>query len=195
MVQLDENHKQHVGLLNDLVDMQQSMVYAARKGVLVAAENLIVSLLTKISQLETDATNCGSNLDVWYGAMPESNGKSNWTAVLYNNTGDQWDIASGFTLARSEYPHRVRYDADCIKHMLGKIPNKPDILEYDGDVCDNEDVDVELLRPQFERCVIKECVVRNYSDPNVALVRHDNTYYITDWVDQAWSVWSHQYDE
>ena len=25
------------------------------------------------------------NLKVWYGSMPESNGKTNWTAILYKD--------------------------------------------------------------------------------------------------------------
>ena len=45
------------------------------------------------------------NLTVWYGPMPESNGRTNWTAILHKG-----DMVEGFTLARSEYPERVRYD-------------------------------------------------------------------------------------
>lgn len=67
-------------------------------------------------------------LKVWYGRLPESNGKSNWSVILH--TGD---VFEGFTVHRSEYQHRARYDADCLKHMLGEIPDKPCILDYDGD--------------------------------------------------------------
>lgn len=66
-------------------------------------------------------------LAVWYGAMPESNGKSNWTAILH--TGD---IAEGFTIDRSEYPDRVRYEADRVRHLIGELAEKPFILDYDA---------------------------------------------------------------
>lgn len=69
-------------------------------------------------------------LTVWYGAMPESNGKSNWTAILYRKGGD---ISEGITLARSEYPDRVRYEADRMKYLIGEIAKEPFILDYDAD--------------------------------------------------------------
>lgn len=69
-------------------------------------------------------------LTVWYGAMPESNGKSNWTAILYRRGGD---IADGITIARSEYPDRVRYEADRMKYLIGESANEPFILDYDAD--------------------------------------------------------------
>lgn len=68
-------------------------------------------------------------LEVWFGPMPESNGKTNWTAILH--TGD---ITSGFTIARSEFKDRVRYDADSVRHMIGELPDRPDILAYDGNL-------------------------------------------------------------
>jgi len=71
-------------------------------------------------------------LQVWFEAMPESNGKSNWTAILHKG-----DLVEGFQFARSEYKDRVRYDADCMKHLIGELPNKPDILLYDGDLIEN----------------------------------------------------------
>jgi hypothetical protein len=67
-------------------------------------------------------------LSVWYGPMPESNGKSNWTAILHNG-----DIASGITLDRSEYPDRVRYEADRARWLIGELPEEPFILNYDAD--------------------------------------------------------------
>ena len=66
-------------------------------------------------------------LTVWFGSMPESNGKMNWTAILHRG-----DISEGFTIARSEYHDRVRYDADCVRHLIGELEDEPDILEYDG---------------------------------------------------------------
>jgi len=68
-------------------------------------------------------------LSVWFGPMPESNGKSNWTAILHKG-----DLAAGFQFGRSEYKDRVRYDADSMRHLIGELPNKPDILAYDGDL-------------------------------------------------------------
>lgn len=69
-----------------------------------------------------------ANLKVWYGPMPETNGKTNWTAVLYKDG----DIYSGITIDRSEYPDRVRYEADKMRFMIGEITEEPDILEYDS---------------------------------------------------------------
>jgi hypothetical protein len=68
-------------------------------------------------------------LSVHYGPMPESNGKSNFTAILCRDG----DIYEGFTLARSEYPERVRYDADCVRFLIGEIAERPSLLNYDAD--------------------------------------------------------------
>jgi lysozyme family protein len=70
----------------------------------------------------------GKKLAVWYGSMPESNGKTNWTAILHNG-----DIARGITLDRSEYPDRVRYEADRARWLIGELPDEPFILDYDAD--------------------------------------------------------------
>ncbi|WP_288877423.1 hypothetical protein [uncultured Citrobacter sp.] len=69
-------------------------------------------------------------LAVWYGAMPETNGKTNWTAMLHRKGQHPWE---GITIDRSEYPDRVRYEADRIRHLIGELPDKPDILSYDAD--------------------------------------------------------------
>ena len=71
-------------------------------------------------------------LEVWYGSMPESNGKSNFTAILRRKGASMFDT-DGFTIARSEYPERVRYDADCVRYLIGEIDKKPFILDYDAD--------------------------------------------------------------
>ena len=52
-------------------------------------------------------------LAVWYGSMPESNGRKNWTASLHRKGGDAH--LDGFCFARSEYPERVRYEADRVR--------------------------------------------------------------------------------
>lgn len=67
-------------------------------------------------------------LTVWYGSMPESNGKTNWTAILHRG-----DVTRGITLAMSEYPDRVRYEADRMRWMIGQLADEPFILDYDAD--------------------------------------------------------------
>lgn len=67
-------------------------------------------------------------LTVWYGSMPETNGKTNWTAILHRK-GEC--ISTGITIDRSEYPDRVRYEADSMRYLIGELPDEPDILTYD----------------------------------------------------------------
>lgn len=69
-------------------------------------------------------------LTVWYGAMPETNGKINWTAILHRKGQQIWE---GITIDQSEYPDRVRYEADRMRHLIGELPDEPDILSYDAD--------------------------------------------------------------
>lgn len=69
-------------------------------------------------------------LTVWYGAMPETNGKTNWTAILHRKGQQIWE---GITIDRSEYPDRVRYEADRMRYLIGELPDEPDILSYDAD--------------------------------------------------------------
>lgn len=33
----------------------------------------------------------------------------------------------------SEYPERVRYEADRVRHIIGELKEEPDILAYDAD--------------------------------------------------------------
>lgn len=73
-------------------------------------------------------------LTVWEGQMPESNGKSNFTAVLMRKGAGLFDgIAGGMTIARSEYPDRVRYEADCVRWLIGELDEQPCIIDYDAD--------------------------------------------------------------
>ena len=72
-------------------------------------------------------------LTVWEGAMPESNGKSNFTAILNRADAEGLDKFGGFTIARSEYPDRVRYEADCVRHLIGELAERPCITDYDAD--------------------------------------------------------------
>lgn len=69
-------------------------------------------------------------LTVWYGPMPESNGKTNWTAILHRKGEDMLD---GITIDRSEYPGRVLYAADRARYLIGEKPDRPFILDYDAD--------------------------------------------------------------
>lgn len=72
-------------------------------------------------------------LAVWYGSMPESNGRTNWTAILRRKNEPLGDGAC-ITIARSEYPDRVRYEADKVRYIIGELPEEPCVLDYDGDI-------------------------------------------------------------
>lgn len=74
-------------------------------------------------------------LTVWEGAMPESNGKSNFTVMLMRKDEKFADsITEGICIYRSEYPDRARYEADCMRHLIGELPEKPWITDYDADL-------------------------------------------------------------
>ena len=66
-------------------------------------------------------------LQVWFGSMPESNGKTNWTAILHSG-----DFTDGIQLERSEYKDRVRYEADRARYLIGELTERPCILDYDS---------------------------------------------------------------
>jgi len=73
-------------------------------------------------------------LTVWYGSMPESNGKQNWTAILHRKGATGFDIhEDGFCFHRSEYPDRARYEADEMRWIIGELSEKPDLLDCDAD--------------------------------------------------------------
>lgn len=77
----------------------------------------------------------GATLTVWYGEMPESNGRRNWTAMLHRKDADGFDkFTQGFIFARSEYPDRVRYEADRMAWLIGEKADEPDLLAYDADL-------------------------------------------------------------
>lgn len=69
-------------------------------------------------------------LTVSYGPMPESNGKTNWTAILHRKGEGMLD---GITIDRSEYPGRVLYAADRARYLIGEKPDRPFIIDYDTD--------------------------------------------------------------
>ena len=76
------------------------------------------------------------DLTVWYGPMPESNGRQNYTAVLHRKDAKGFDIfGDGYQFARSEYPDRVRYEADYMLWLIGERETKPELWDkcYDMD--------------------------------------------------------------
>lgn len=77
-----------------------------------------------------------SQLAVWFGPMPESNGKVNWTAILYRKEANTFlsGVGDGYTLARSEYTDRVRYEADRVRFLIGELATPPWILDYDSEL-------------------------------------------------------------
>ncbi len=91
------------------------------------ADKLIDSVLSKFPVPQQN------DLAVWYGPMPESNGKTNWTAILYRKNHDclMGGIGDGYTIDRSEYPDRVRYEADRVRYLIGELKEAPFILDYD----------------------------------------------------------------
>lgn len=72
-------------------------------------------------------------LTVWYGSMPESNGRQNWTAILHRK-GESILDGHHFTIKRSEYPDRVRYEADRVRYLIGELDEEPDIIAYDANL-------------------------------------------------------------
>ena len=75
----------------------------------------------------------GAQLAVWCGPMPESNGRQNWTAMLYRKGGDIFREGS-MQIERSEYPDRVRYEADRLRYLIGERDEEPDIMKYDANL-------------------------------------------------------------
>lgn len=72
-------------------------------------------------------------LAVWCGPMPESNGRANWSAILYRKA-EGFLSGPSICIERSEYPNRVRYEADRLRYIIGEIDAEPDILAYDGNL-------------------------------------------------------------
>lgn len=94
----------------------------------VDPESLLAGTVLYAGVLPAAAPINEPKLAVWYGSMPESNGKSNWTAILHDG-----NIGRGITLDRSEYPDRVRYEADRARWLIGELAVEPSILDYDAD--------------------------------------------------------------
>jgi len=80
-------------------------------------------------------------LEVWFGSMPESNGRENWTVTLRRKAApsdasahDLHRLMSGVSVYRSEYKDRARYEADRLRFLLGDLAEAPHILDYDADL-------------------------------------------------------------
>lgn len=98
------------------------VTYAAPVRVLIAERDEL--------RAAVGAFNAKPELAVWYGPMPESNGKSNFTALLHRK-GESLLRGTTITIDRSEYPDRVRYEADRVRYLLGELDVEPCILDYD----------------------------------------------------------------
>lgn len=98
----------------------------------VSADKIADHLNTR-AQLPNPQAAPKPELAVWYGPMPESNGKSNFTALLHRK-GESLLRGTTITIDRSEYPDRVRYEADRVRYLLGELDVKPCILDYDTDL-------------------------------------------------------------
>ncbi|WP_324731021.1 hypothetical protein [Pseudomonas paeninsulae] len=92
---------------------------------LIAIGREVDAMSARVAELEARPV-----LTVWCGAMPESNGKSNYTAILHRKGSC---ISEGITLDRSEYPARVRYEADRVRYLIGELAEDPCICDYDAD--------------------------------------------------------------
>lgn len=122
--------------LQEIYEEAVSAEIADQNGVEMAYFDLLCKLdevggmATFIRNLIDMVRNRGPELTVWYGDMPETNGKTNWTAMLHRKGQHPWE---GITIDRSEYPDRVRYEADRMRHLIGELDDEPDILTYDAD--------------------------------------------------------------
>lgn len=96
-------------------------------------------------------------LQVWFGSMPESNGKENWTAILHRGK-----LSEGITIERSEYKDRIRYEADRMRWMIGELADEPDILAYDPDLKSDY---VPIATDADKRVLELESVIREVITP------------------------------
>ncbi len=76
-------------------------------------------------------------------SYPESNGKTNWTAMFVRT--QPWDglvgNSGGITIDRSEYWNRVSYNAERARFLLGERNTEPSIMAYGKDVKTPEEWD------------------------------------------------------
>lgn len=88
----------------------------------------VADVLHALIAAELRAAPADGKLMVFYGSLPESNGKHNYTAILHRG-----DISKGITIERNEYPDRVRYEADRLRWLIGELDQEPWVLDYDAD--------------------------------------------------------------
>lgn len=129
-------------MLKDPAVVHQNMLLGkiAKIDMLTCAHTHGAEMVARWQAFEAFEKRPKPDLRVWYGSMPESNGKSNWTAMLYRE-GDMW---GGITIDRSEYPDRVRYEADRMRFLIGEIDKAPDLTKYDADKCDTPVIAVKI---------------------------------------------------
>lgn len=104
-----------------------------QKGAFVTVDAQFPELANRIAEFlssgEATGVQSRPTLRVWLGEMPESNGKTNYTAILHRG-----DVTRGITIECSEYPDRVRYEADCMRYLIGEIDTEPCILDYNSEL-------------------------------------------------------------
>lgn len=111
-----------------------NMTHGLLRDTKIYTEDQVRAVLSAAAELVEQHEAQEPALTVWEGSMPESNGKSNFTAVLTRKGAKGFDIfEDGFTIARSEYPDRVRYEADCVRYLIGELVERPCITKYDAD--------------------------------------------------------------
>jgi len=126
-LKFDEHRMQALGHLRTLLEHPQTHADAVReflKAPPLSGEKVLAERIQAMAGNQP-------KLAVWYGSMPESNGKSNWTALLHRADESPFR-GQTMTIDRSEYPDRVRYAADEVRYLIGEISEEPDILAYDA---------------------------------------------------------------
>ncbi|MEC5518055.1 hypothetical protein P9874_014650 [Enterobacter hormaechei] len=124
----DEDFEKALSVLNDTLDDCGD----SERGLLLALDKVGIEVLSDARRAAMlQGANEKPELTVWYGSMPESNGKANWTAILHRK--GEGRCMDGFTIDRSEYPGRVLYAADRVRYLIGEKSERPSILDYDAD--------------------------------------------------------------
>ena len=113
-----------------LADLADSAVKSYTSAVVVMQKQH-ETMQAEIASLKAQLAEKEENkVRLWFGSMPESNGKKNYTAILYFRKSG---LLSGptFTLERSEFENRVRWSADYLQWMLDGAPEgkMPDITD------------------------------------------------------------------
>ena len=93
-------------------------------------------------------------------SYPESNGKTNWTAMFVRTEKFDGLIGSsgGIVIAYGECWNRVAYEAERARFLIGERPDEPWILDYGVDIRTPEEWAGEKGRPspKFSYTKIKE---------------------------------------